>query len=430
MFWTVWLAVLFGFLIGHPWLVLLVIALAWWGFDRAWIGAWNGPRRALRRRRDLARLRTRLAVNPNDRDARHGVAEWLVSKGRCDEALALVEQNLAAGDDDVDTLLLAGKAAFGSSRPQADEQAVEWLGTARERASNLRRPVIDLELGRGFSRHRRWAEARDALELHCAAQPGSVEGRVLLARAHAELGDAAASTRERAEAWASYRAKPPFQRRRERPWAWRAKPSAAVAYFGVAAIVIAGCGWVAISIGRELALSLATPYDEFDLAYVDDIAEEAWNVDVPAPAPTRYERRQAQREPHRRELVRVRSDLNGNRATDMRRKVTAGDFVCRLPASFGPPQYGEELEDEIGSDIPFAQWVLLDRELDVDIVVRAMPFEIQYTADARDLETAEASMFAFEAMIEAHSLRDCTVRLGMLGPRVGVRDGAAFYDPG
>jgi hypothetical protein len=57
-----------------------------------------------------------------------------------------------------------------------------------------------------------------------ALRPGTVEGRVLLARALEGLGDAAGARRVRGEAWREYVALPRFQRRHERLFAWRLRP--------------------------------------------------------------------------------------------------------------------------------------------------------------------------------------------------------------
>lgn len=93
---------------------------------RAWFRR-TSPWQWLKRRQGIAKLRVRLDVNPHDRDARFQLAELLVEREENDEALSLLEKNVDAGDSDVETLWLAGKAAFASSRADARELGERYL---------------------------------------------------------------------------------------------------------------------------------------------------------------------------------------------------------------------------------------------------------------------------------------------------------------
>jgi hypothetical protein len=97
---------------------------------------------------------------------------------------------------------------------------------------------IDLEIGRMRLAGGDLEGAREALERLVASRPGTVEGRLLLSRSLAGLGDAAGARRVRDEAWHEYASLPPFQRRRERRFAWRIRPwrPAAIAL----AVILAG----------------------------------------------------------------------------------------------------------------------------------------------------------------------------------------------
>src|SRR5262249_6449379 len=66
------------------------------------------------------------------------------------------------------------------------------------------------------------------------------EGRVLLAKVREKAGDAAAAQKLRQEAWDEYASSPPAHRRRDRWFAWQAKPARPIAYGAVALFVIVG----------------------------------------------------------------------------------------------------------------------------------------------------------------------------------------------
>ena len=70
-------------------------------------------------------------------------------------------------------------------------------------------------------------------------RPGTVQGRWLLARVLAELGNDEGASRMKDAAYREYTALPRFRRSEERPFAWRARPSRPLA---VAVAVFAAVG--------------------------------------------------------------------------------------------------------------------------------------------------------------------------------------------
>jgi tetratricopeptide (TPR) repeat protein len=133
----------------------------------------------------------------------------------------VLRPNVKAGDEDVHTAFTMGAAL---ARSGFREQAERVLAAARAEDPGFRMGEIDLELGRMRLAGRDFAGAREALERVVALRPGTVEGRALLARALDGQGDGEAARRMRAEAWREYANLPRFQRRHERPFAWRLRP--------------------------------------------------------------------------------------------------------------------------------------------------------------------------------------------------------------
>jgi tetratricopeptide (TPR) repeat protein len=205
-----------------PLTALVVLLALWWASDRFTFRVLPDPLRWFARWRRMGQLRRTLSVNPHDRRARFELAERLLESGRPRDAAEMLRPNIEAGDDDAHTAFVMG-AALG--RSGSYEPAERALALVREADPRFRAGEVDLELGRQRLARREYAGAREALErLLVEQRPGSVEGRWLLSRARAGLGDAAGAAAARDEAWRDYRTLPRFHRRHERPFAWRAKP--------------------------------------------------------------------------------------------------------------------------------------------------------------------------------------------------------------
>ena len=219
---------------GSPVGSLLALLLLWWAADRFTFRLLPDPLRARARWRRRGALRRAIAVNPSDRRSRFELAQLLLDARRPAEGIEVLRPNLEAGDDDVHTAFLFGALL---ARTGAHEQAEHVLEIARAAEPGYRLGEIDLELGRSRLARGDLAGTREALARLVQARPGTVQGRVLLARALDGLGDAGGA-RLRDEAWREYAALPRFRRREERPWAWRIRPwrPALVA----AAVVLAG----------------------------------------------------------------------------------------------------------------------------------------------------------------------------------------------
>lgn len=237
--WMLW-AVL-SWITGSPLTAAVLLLVVWWLGDRFTFRLLPDPLRFLRRWRRMAQLRATLGVNPHDRRARFELAERLLEGGRPRQAAEVLRPNVEAGDEDARTAFVMG-AALG--RTGAYEQAERALALARAEDPRFRAGEIDLELGRQRAERRDWAGAREALERLLVERPGSVEARVLLARALSGLGDEEAARKVRDEAWREYVLLPRFHRRHERPFAWRIKPWRPAAWALVIALLLASAAYL------------------------------------------------------------------------------------------------------------------------------------------------------------------------------------------
>ena len=223
--WLVWF--LLSTLTGNPIGAAIALIVVWLVLDRFTLGlTWGGWRWVQRRRREWAVERMLLA-NPHDRQARRELAELLVLRGAYARAVETLKPNLEAGDDDHATLYTMGVACMGAGHQVQGEKLLAHLA---ELQPEFRVGELEFATGRARLARKDFKGAREALERGIQIRRGTVEGRVLLAQSFSGLGDAPAAALMRDEAWREYVGAPGLQRRRERLWAWRARPSRPLAY--------------------------------------------------------------------------------------------------------------------------------------------------------------------------------------------------------
>jgi tetratricopeptide (TPR) repeat protein len=237
---------------GRPIVSVVLLLLIWWSADRFTWRMLPDPVRAFMRWRRIGQLRSTVHVNPHDRRARFELADLLIGQRRYGAAVDVLKPNLEADHDDAGTLFLMGIACFGSGRPDQGDILLEG---ARDIDPTFRMHAIDLELGRWKLAQGDAAKAREALERFCKSRHGTVEGRVLLSRALVALGDSAGAAKQREAAWADYVSIPAYQRRLERFWAWRARPSRPLAY----AVIVVLCGALITHFAWPYAKRAAAP---------------------------------------------------------------------------------------------------------------------------------------------------------------------------
>lgn len=224
-------------LTGSPILSLVILVLVWWALDRFTLGILPDPVRIFGRLSRIRRLRRTLRENPHDRRARVELADLLIARRRHREAAEILRYNVEQNDHEARTYFLLGVALMGFGQTDRGEAALE---EARHLDPKLGSGAIDLELGRGYLAAGRYAEAKEALERFVAHRSGTIEGNVLLARARAGLEDEVGAKAARQAAWHDYVSSPRFVRRRERWWAWRAKPQRPLTYAALAFV----CGTI------------------------------------------------------------------------------------------------------------------------------------------------------------------------------------------
>jgi tetratricopeptide (TPR) repeat protein len=215
---------------GSPIGSAAALLVFWLVTDRFTLGVLPDPLKWIPRLRREGQLRRTLLNNPHDGRARLELAQLYVERGAGAKAVEVLKPNLSKGEGDVQTVFTMGAACMGA---KYFEQGEMLLAHAKALDPDFRVGEIDLELGKGRLARGDFPGAKAALDELLAHRRGTIMGRVLLSRALKGAGDDGAAALMRDEAWGEYVAAPGFQRRRERLWAWRARPSRPLLYLGL-----------------------------------------------------------------------------------------------------------------------------------------------------------------------------------------------------
>lgn len=224
---------------GSPIGSAIALVVFWFVTDRFTLGVLPDPLKWVLRLRREGQLKRTLLNNPHDGRARLELAQLYVERGASTAAINVLKPNLEKGESDIQTIFTMGAACMGA---KYFDQGEKLLAHAKELDADFRVGDIDLELGKGRLAKGDFAGAKAALTELIATRKGTIIGRVLLAKALKGAGDDGAAALMRDEAWAEYVAAPRFQRRRERLWAWRARPSRPILYAVLLVTLLGVCG--------------------------------------------------------------------------------------------------------------------------------------------------------------------------------------------
>lgn len=212
---------------GSPLGSAVALIFFWLVVDRFTFGFLPDPVRWVMRWRREGRLERVLLGNPHDGRARLELAQLYVERGKGKQAVDVLRPNFDNGADDIQSVFTMGEACLQAGYV---DQGEKLLNHAEELNADFRVGEIHLVRGRQRLAWGDFAGARLAFDALIKARRGTITGRVMLAMAMKGLGDDANAALMRDEAWSEYVSAPGFQRRKERFWAWRARPSRPATY--------------------------------------------------------------------------------------------------------------------------------------------------------------------------------------------------------
>lgn len=219
---------------GSPLGSAVVLILIWLGVDRVALGLLPDPVRWVMRWRRVGQLERTLLGNPHDGRARLELAQLYVERGKGKRAVDVLRPTFDTGADDIQSVFTMGEACLQAGYV---EQGEKLLAHAEDLNPDFRVGEIHLVRGRQRLARGDYQGAKTALQALVKARRGTIIGRVLLARALNRLGDDAEASLIKDDAWNEYVSAPRFQRRKERLWAWRARPSRPATYLLVIVLV-------------------------------------------------------------------------------------------------------------------------------------------------------------------------------------------------
>ncbi|HYR19836.1 MAG TPA: tetratricopeptide repeat protein [Myxococcales bacterium] len=220
---------------GNPLAAAVLLLLGYAVADWYTFGFLRGLARALRNLRRAPHLARQIAVNPHDRRARVELGEILVEQGRFARAIDVLRPAAQQDPHDLSALYPLGIACLRNGRVEEGELFLRELHGADP---ELRLGRAPLEIGADRLRRGDAKGAIGPLSEYVAAHPHRVEGHYLLSRALRRSDDPAGAESARRRAWEEYDTALPYQRRIDRRWAWRARPSRPLLYGAAACAAV------------------------------------------------------------------------------------------------------------------------------------------------------------------------------------------------
>ena len=202
------------YILGNPILALLVLLAVLYLLDRRYVGLLPNVFRPLAVRRNIARLRNAIRINPHDTASRHELARRQMEAGRYRDALDTLRAIRPVLHDSDDLLAEIGICCL---KLNSLEEGERHILEAFERNPRVMYGEPYLHLGEAFAKTDP-DKAVQYLERYREAQSSSCKGLYRLGQLYDRLGRKTDATEAFREASALYRALPRYRRKTERRW--------------------------------------------------------------------------------------------------------------------------------------------------------------------------------------------------------------------
>lgn len=211
------LFILLTWLIGNPWIAILILLAVLYFIDRRYIGVFPSIFRPYKRYRNISKLRQQLSLSPFDVSAKRELARLLLERKKYKEALALLEEVRDYSESSAEYWDDLGSATIGLGRLDEGEAMILQAIRLNERV-RYGQPYLTLALA--------FKEANPEKALAYVGKYGEIqssssEACYLLGSLYRSLGRKEEATQAFQESIAVYRSLPKFKKRHERKWAVR-----------------------------------------------------------------------------------------------------------------------------------------------------------------------------------------------------------------
>ncbi len=204
----------------NPLLSLLIILALYFLIDRRFIGLLPDFSRPMRRRREMARLRQEVMLNPHNAEALSNLGRELIGMKRYQEGVGHLERALEKMAEIAETRYYLG---LGYLRLGALDRAEEHLRAAIDIDPRYGYGEAYLKLGDLHMLRDDLDGALQAYESFTAIHTSSSEGFFKLGDLWLQRGDRSRAETYYREALHAFRGSPPHKKRVDRPWFWKAR---------------------------------------------------------------------------------------------------------------------------------------------------------------------------------------------------------------
>ncbi|MBM6995128.1 tetratricopeptide repeat protein [Paenibacillus sp. DXFW5] len=213
----VFLFLFLSWLLGNPFLAIIVLLFIVYFIDRRYVGLFPSLSKPLKRGRSISRLRQQLAASPFDVSAKRELARLLLERKKYAEAHRLLEEAKEASETSAEFWDDLGTTCLGLGRIEEGEAHMLHALSLNERVK-YGQPY--LRLASAF-RERDPQKALQYAARFGEIQSSSSEAYYLLGSLYQSLGSKEEAKQAFDESIAIYRSLPKYKKRQERRWALR-----------------------------------------------------------------------------------------------------------------------------------------------------------------------------------------------------------------
>lgn len=211
------LFILLTWLIGNPWIAIIILLAVLYFIDRRFIGVFPSISRPFKRYRNISKLRQRLSLSPFDVSAKRELAGLLLERKKYKEALALLEEARDYSEISAEFWDDLGTATIGLGRLDEGE-AMKLQAVRLNERVRYGQPYLTLALA---FKEANPEKALSYVGKYGEIQSSSSEACYLLGSLYRSLGRKEEANQAFRESIAVYRSLPKFKKRHERKWAVR-----------------------------------------------------------------------------------------------------------------------------------------------------------------------------------------------------------------
>ncbi|GIO83902.1 hypothetical protein J25TS5_08340 [Paenibacillus faecis] len=211
------LFILLTWLIGNPWIAVIILLAVLYFIDRRFIGVFPSISRPFKRYRNISKLRQQLSLSPFDVSAKRELAGLLLERKKYKEALALLEEVRDYSESSAEYWDDLGTATIGLGRLDEGE-AMKLQAIRLNERVRYGQPYLTLALA---FKETNPEKALAYVGKYGEIQSSSSEACYLLGSLYRSLGRKEEANQAFRESIAVYRSLPKFKKRHERKWAVR-----------------------------------------------------------------------------------------------------------------------------------------------------------------------------------------------------------------